>query len=358
MDTDSDGIGNNADTDDDGDGVSDEQEAIDGTDPPSASSCSVGCDKFDLDIDNDGSTEALTDGLLIIRHLFGFSGDALISGAVGMNAERASAEAISAHLTTYKEKLDVDGDENTDALTDGLLIIRELFGFSGDSLIAGAVAASATRSTSSDVIDYLKTIKDTDNDTYFDDVDVFPTASDEWLDTDGDGTGDNADTDDDGDGFADNVDGAPLDATKSFSGKQLAKISASSGTVINGILYANSQIQLSLVNQSAYQVDLLSFITYNPDGTINASTNDQSLLGSDGFLDVGEQVDIVLTIGTLGANIPLTSAYEYTNPETSDTERVCETFFAASAPSPYTNLQDTDCDGFVIDSFPDDPTKQ
>ena len=30
---------------------------------------------FDLDIDDDGKTEALTDGLLVIRHLFGFSGD-------------------------------------------------------------------------------------------------------------------------------------------------------------------------------------------------------------------------------------------------------------------------------------------
>ena len=28
---------------------------------------------FDLDIDDDGKTEALTDGLLVIRHLFGFS---------------------------------------------------------------------------------------------------------------------------------------------------------------------------------------------------------------------------------------------------------------------------------------------
>lgn len=32
---------------------------------------------FDLDVDDDGKTEALTDGLSVIRHLFGFSGEAL-----------------------------------------------------------------------------------------------------------------------------------------------------------------------------------------------------------------------------------------------------------------------------------------
>ena len=32
---------------------------------------------FDLDVDDDGKTMPLTDGLLVIRHLFGFTGDAL-----------------------------------------------------------------------------------------------------------------------------------------------------------------------------------------------------------------------------------------------------------------------------------------
>ena len=35
-----------------------------------------------FDIDDDGELDALTDGLLILRHLFGFSGSTLTEGAV------------------------------------------------------------------------------------------------------------------------------------------------------------------------------------------------------------------------------------------------------------------------------------
>ena len=37
---------------------------------------------FSFDIDGDGETEALTDGLLVLRYLFGFSGTTLSEGAV------------------------------------------------------------------------------------------------------------------------------------------------------------------------------------------------------------------------------------------------------------------------------------
>jgi len=41
-----------------------------------------------LDIDGDGSVEGLTDGLLVVRHLFGFEGEALIRGVVAEDAIR------------------------------------------------------------------------------------------------------------------------------------------------------------------------------------------------------------------------------------------------------------------------------
>ena len=144
---------------------------------------------FDLDIDDDGKTEALTDGLLVIRHLFGFSGDSLTANATGTDANRSDATSIEAHLVDNKSSLDIDGDGEVQALTDGLLIIRELFGFSGDSLITGAVSGSGARVTGDSVVDYLKTIKDTDNDGYLDSVDAFVTDANEWVDTDLDGTG-------------------------------------------------------------------------------------------------------------------------------------------------------------------------
>jgi hypothetical protein len=38
------------------------------------------------------------DGLLLIRYLFGFTGDSLISGAIGEGAERDTAEEVEAYI--------------------------------------------------------------------------------------------------------------------------------------------------------------------------------------------------------------------------------------------------------------------
>ena len=102
------------------------------------------------------SAQPLTDGLLIIRHLFGFSGDSLTSGAVSGGASRDSSEAIASYLTDADSQLDIDGDGESKPLTDGLLLIRYLFGFSGDSLISGAIGSGATRDTAEEVEAYIK----------------------------------------------------------------------------------------------------------------------------------------------------------------------------------------------------------
>jgi hypothetical protein len=49
-------------------------------------------------MDRDGESKPLTDGLLLIRYLFGFSGDSLISGAIGSGATRDTAEAVEAYI--------------------------------------------------------------------------------------------------------------------------------------------------------------------------------------------------------------------------------------------------------------------
>jgi hypothetical protein len=51
---------------------------------------------------------------------------------------------------------------------------------------------------------------DTDGDGIPDEVDDFPEDASEWSDSDGDGTGNNADPDDDNDGIADELDAYPL----------------------------------------------------------------------------------------------------------------------------------------------------
>ena len=153
VDTDSDGIGNNADLDDDNDGFSDEEELADGTNPLSSFSCRSGC--FSFDIDENSEAKALTDGLLVIRHLFGFTGDALATGAISSDAARDRADDISTLLADADSELDIDGNGESKALSDGLLLIRYLFGFTGDALTVGAIGEGATRDTSEAIEAYI-----------------------------------------------------------------------------------------------------------------------------------------------------------------------------------------------------------
>jgi hypothetical protein len=154
LNTDGDSEGDACDSDDDNDGFSDDQEEQDGTDPLNRFSCKSGC--FSFDVDESLEAQPLTDGLLVIRHLFGFSGDSLTSGAVSGEAGRDSSEAIASYLTDADSELDIDGDGESKPLTDGLLLIRYLFGFSGDSLISGAIGSGAERDTAEEVEAYIK----------------------------------------------------------------------------------------------------------------------------------------------------------------------------------------------------------
>ena len=153
-DTDGDGVGDVADPDDDGDGFSDAQELADGTNPKSRFSCAL-C-PFSFDVDESQAAQPLTDGLLVIRHLFGFSGDALTAGAVAGLAGRAASEDITVFLTDADAELDIDGNGKSEPLTDGLLLIRYLFGFSGEALISGAIGSGAERNTAAAVEAYIE----------------------------------------------------------------------------------------------------------------------------------------------------------------------------------------------------------
>ena len=55
--------------------------------------------------------------------------------------------------------LDVDGSGEVDALTDGLLILRSMFGLTDDVLITGVVAADASVTDSTAIDSYISSIK-------------------------------------------------------------------------------------------------------------------------------------------------------------------------------------------------------
>lgn len=114
----------------------------------------------EVDLDGDGQSEPLTDGLLIVRYIFGFRGAALIANALDLaNCTRCSAEAIEAYMAANLDLFDVDDDGQVDPLTDGLLILRYLFGFRGSTLIGGAVdQANCMRCDAEAIESYIETL--------------------------------------------------------------------------------------------------------------------------------------------------------------------------------------------------------
>ena len=111
-----------------------------------------------LDIDLNGKGDALTDGLLILRYMFGLTGTLLISGAIGSGAMLTTAPEITQRLVDVTPILDADGNGKVDALTDGLLFIRYMFGLRGSSLVAGAIGPGAMRSTAPAVELYIQSL--------------------------------------------------------------------------------------------------------------------------------------------------------------------------------------------------------
>jgi|CXWL01.1.fsa_nt_gi hypothetical protein len=98
-----------------------------------------------LDVDLNGQADALSDGILIIRHLFGFTGTALTNGAVDLAGQRTDPTAIQNYLTSISGALDVDLNQSADALSDGIIIMRSLFGFTGTALTSGAIDPAGQR---------------------------------------------------------------------------------------------------------------------------------------------------------------------------------------------------------------------
>jgi len=111
-----------------------------------------------LDVDGNGSTDALTDGVVILRYLFGFRGTSLTAGAVGTGATRSTAAQIEPYVASLLTVLDIDQSGSADALSDGILLIRYLFGFTDATLVSGVVSPSGARSDTADIQNYIAAV--------------------------------------------------------------------------------------------------------------------------------------------------------------------------------------------------------
>ena len=196
LDTDGDGDGDNTDVDIDGDGVLNDDDpfpmqgqytadsdsdgmpdswetkyGLDPNDPSDATSDQdndgvTALDEFlagtipsgSLDIDGNENYDALTDGLLLLRGMFGLDGSALVTGTIASDAAYTESVDIESRIEILGDLADIDGNGDIDALTDGLLILRYLFGLQGDTLINGVVAEDATRKTAEEIEAHLETL--------------------------------------------------------------------------------------------------------------------------------------------------------------------------------------------------------
>ena len=89
-----------------------------------------------LNADANQVVESGTDAVLVVRYLLGFRGEALSRGALGAYPSR-NRQALENYLASLN--LDADGDGQSLAMTDGLVILRAMLGLTGDALTAGAV---------------------------------------------------------------------------------------------------------------------------------------------------------------------------------------------------------------------------
>ena len=113
-----------------------------------------------IDIDGDEQVDALTDALLLLRYMFGFRDAVLTTNAVDlMNCTRCSADDIEAYIESILTALDIDLDGEVGPLTDGLLILRYVFGFRGSVLTANAVdLMNCTRCTAAQIEPYIESL--------------------------------------------------------------------------------------------------------------------------------------------------------------------------------------------------------
>ncbi len=119
-----------------------------------------------LNIDNSATTpyDAATDGVLLLRYLLGYRDAALIADARGTGASLRDAMQIAAHINANLAAFDVDGDGQTLALTDGVMILRRLLNPTAsptDNAATAAITANAKNSARSNenvvrAIDQLK----------------------------------------------------------------------------------------------------------------------------------------------------------------------------------------------------------
>jgi hypothetical protein len=85
--------------------------------------------------------------------MMGLTGDALTVAATHSCVPLTASQIA---YRAYPPAYDLDGDGMVGANTDGLLLLRVLLGFRGEALVDGALGTAATRRTAGEILTYLQ----------------------------------------------------------------------------------------------------------------------------------------------------------------------------------------------------------
>ena len=101
-----------------------------------------------LDVDGNNVISATSDGLMILRAMLGLTNTAVTQGATVPGAPRTTWAQIEPYV--HLAALNLDQSGNTTAASDGVLLLRALFGLTGS-----AVTQGVTTRTWADIRAYL-----------------------------------------------------------------------------------------------------------------------------------------------------------------------------------------------------------
>jgi hypothetical protein len=161
LDHDSDGIGNNADADDDNDNVMDVLDffPLDAFESADTDGDGVGDNadffpnsaEYSLDSDLDQMPDAW-------ERKYGLNPTDASDALLDQDNDGLTALEEYEAGTIPLKILDIDANGSFDALTDGLIILRYAFGLRGQSLIDGVISEDAMRAEAADIETYIETL--------------------------------------------------------------------------------------------------------------------------------------------------------------------------------------------------------
>ena len=107
------------------------------------------------DFDGNGQADALTDGLVLLRYTFGLRGETLTRNVIAADSTLTSSQ-VESEVVNAMVIADIDGNDDVDALTDGLLLLRYLFGLEGQALVQNVTAYGSQRTSADDIQGYIE----------------------------------------------------------------------------------------------------------------------------------------------------------------------------------------------------------